>query len=167
MDLQFIIYLQIYESQSAYLQYKETTLAFSKVWWTYHHRKVKQYFGWRQALQYIWKLRNYFGHPRTVQRKIWMNLELYRLQGHLPPRLMSTSNYWIILIYQICILEKQIFPLLKTCIPVCMQLYTRSDNKVRELITTCLPWQQWTETSVWFDDVGISAFHTYVVVVDL
>jgi hypothetical protein len=28
----------------------------------------------------------------------------------------------------------------------------------------CLLWQQWTETSVWFDDVGISAFHSYVVV---
>jgi hypothetical protein len=39
-----------------------------------------------------------------------------------------------------------------------------SDNKVRELITMCLLWQQWTETSVWFDDVGISAFHSYVVV---
>jgi hypothetical protein len=37
-----------------------------------------------------------------------------------------------------------------------------SDNKVRELITVCLPWQQWTETSLWFDDVGISAFHSYV-----
>jgi hypothetical protein len=28
----------------------------------------------------------------------------------------------------------------------------------------CLPWQQWTENSVWFDDVGISAFHSCVVV---
>jgi hypothetical protein len=35
----------------------------------------------------------------------------------------------------------------------------RSDNKVRELVTVCLPWQQWIETSVWFDDVHISAFH--------
>jgi hypothetical protein len=34
--------------------------------------------------------------------------------------------------------------------------YTKSDNKVRELATVCLPWQQWTETSVWFDDVGIA-----------
>jgi hypothetical protein len=25
-----------------------------------------------------------------------------------------------------------------------------------------LPWQQWTETSVWFDDVG--TFHSYIVV---
>jgi hypothetical protein len=41
---------------------------------------------------------------------------------------------------------------------------TRSDNKVRELATVCMPWQQWTETSVWFDDVGISAFHNCVVV---
>jgi hypothetical protein len=24
--------------------------------------------------------------------------------------------------------------------------YTRSDNKVRELVIVCLPWQQWTET---------------------
>jgi hypothetical protein len=39
-----------------------------------------------------------------------------------------------------------------------------SDNKVRELATVCLPWQQWTETSVWCDDVGISAFHSCVVV---
>jgi hypothetical protein len=43
----------------------------------------------------------------------------------------------------------------------------RSENKVRELTTICLPWQQWTETSVWFDDIGISAFHSRVVVVDL
>jgi hypothetical protein len=41
---------------------------------------------------------------------------------------------------------------------------TGSDNKVRELATVCLPWQQWTETSVWFDDVGISAFHSCVIV---
>jgi hypothetical protein len=33
--------------------------------------------------------------------------------------------------------------------------YMRSDNKVRELATVCLPWQQWTETSVWFDDFGM------------
>jgi hypothetical protein len=33
-----------------------------------------------------------------------------------------------------------------------------------KLATVCLPWQQWTETSVWFDDVGISAFHSCVVV---
>jgi hypothetical protein len=26
-------------------------------------------------------------------------------------------------------------------------------NKVRELATVCLPWQQWTETSIRFDDV--------------
>jgi hypothetical protein len=38
-----------------------------------------------------------------------------------------------------------------------------SDNKVRELTTVCLPWQQWIETSVWFDYVGISAFHSCVV----
>jgi hypothetical protein len=43
-------------------------------------------------------------------------------------------------------------------------VYTRSDNEVRELATVCLPWQQWTETSVWFDDGGISAFHSCVVV---
>jgi hypothetical protein len=43
-------------------------------------------------------------------------------------------------------------------------LCTRSDNKVHELATMCLPWQQWTETSVWFDDVGMSAFHSCVVV---
>jgi hypothetical protein len=40
----------------------------------------------------------------------------------------------------------------------------RSGNKVRELATMRLSWQQWTETSVWFDDIGISAFHSYVVV---
>jgi hypothetical protein len=38
------------------------------------------------------------------------------------------------------------------------------DNKVHELATVCLPWQQWTESSVWFDNDGISAFHSYVVV---
>jgi hypothetical protein len=42
--------------------------------------------------------------------------------------------------------------------------HTWSDNKVRELVTVCLPWQQWTEISVWFHDVGISAFHSCVVV---
>jgi hypothetical protein len=42
--------------------------------------------------------------------------------------------------------------------------HTRSHNKVRELANVCLPWQQWTETSVWFDDVGISAFQSCVVV---
>jgi hypothetical protein len=40
----------------------------------------------------------------------------------------------------------------------------RSNNKVHEIATMCLPWQQWPETSVWFDDVGISAFHSCVVV---
>jgi hypothetical protein len=40
----------------------------------------------------------------------------------------------------------------------------KTDNKVRELATACLSWQQWTETSVWFDDVGISAFHSCIVV---
>jgi hypothetical protein len=39
----------------------------------------------------------------------------------------------------------------------------RSNNKVCELSTARLPWQQWTETSVWFDDVGISTFHSRVV----
>ena len=28
----------------------------------------------------------------------------------------------------------------------------------------CLPWQHWTKTLVWFDDVDISAFHSCVVV---
>jgi hypothetical protein len=32
------------------------------------------------------------------------------------------------------------------------------------LATACLLWQQWTETSVRFDDIGISAFHNCVVV---
>jgi hypothetical protein len=43
----------------------------------------------------------------------------------------------------------------------------RSDNKVRELATVCLPWQQWSETSVWFDHTGLSVFHSSVVVADL
>jgi hypothetical protein len=43
-------------------------------------------------------------------------------------------------------------------------MYTRCDNKIRELATVCLPWQQWTEISVWFDDVDISQFHSCVVV---
>jgi hypothetical protein len=34
----------------------------------------------------------------------------------------------------------------------------RSDNKVRELATVCLPWQQWTVTSVWFDGVEYQHF---------
>ena len=28
----------------------------------------------------------------------------------------------------------------------------------------CLPWQHWTKSLVWFDDVDISAFHSCVVV---
>jgi hypothetical protein len=48
--------------------------------------------------------------------------------------------------------------------PFSFLLGTRSDNKVRELATMSLPWQQWTDTSIWFDDVGISAFHSCVVV---
>jgi hypothetical protein len=40
-----------------------------------------------------------------------------------------------------------------------MKLY----NKVCEFATVCLPWQQWTETSVWCE-VGISVFHSCVVV---
>jgi hypothetical protein len=28
----------------------------------------------------------------------------------------------------------------------------------------CFAWQQWTETSVWLNDVGISAFHSCIVV---
>jgi hypothetical protein len=39
---------------------------------------------------------------------------------------------------------------------------SENDNKVRELATVCLPWQQRTETSVWFDDVVIPAFHSCV-----
>jgi hypothetical protein len=42
-----------------------------------------------------------------------------------------------------------------TAVGVSNATYTRSDNKVRELATVCLPWQQRTQTSVWFDDVGI------------
>jgi hypothetical protein len=42
--------------------------------------------------------------------------------------------------------------------------YTRSDNKDRELATVCLPWRQLTKTSVWSDDVDISAFHSCFVV---
>jgi hypothetical protein len=44
-----------------------------------------------------------------------------------------------------------------------LSTYTRSDNKVRKLATVCLPWQQWTETAEWFDDIGMSAFHSCVV----
>jgi hypothetical protein len=49
-------------------------------------------------------------------------------------------------------------------LPCCTKycIHTRSDNKVRELTNICLPGQQWTETSVCFDDVGISAFHSCV-----
>ena len=39
----------------------------------------------------------------------------------------------------------------------------RGNNKVRELVTACLPWQHWTKALVWFDDVEISAFHSCVV----
>jgi hypothetical protein len=42
------------------------------------------------------------------------------------------------------------------------QSFTRFDNKVPELATMCLPWQQWTETSVCVDD-DTSAFHSCVI----
>jgi hypothetical protein len=45
---------------------------------------------------------------------------------------------------------------------VAKTLNTRTDNKVCELATMCLPWQHWVETSISFDDVGIS-FHSCVV----
>jgi hypothetical protein len=54
---------------------------------------------------------------------------------------------------------------LYVCVCIYIHIYTRTYNKVREIATLCLPWQQWTETLVWFDDVGISAFHSCVVVV--
>jgi hypothetical protein len=44
------------------------------------------------------------------------------------------------------------------------QTNMRSDDKVCKLTTVCLPWLQLTETSIWFDDVRISSFHSYVVV---
>jgi hypothetical protein len=34
---------------------------------------------------------------------------------------------------------------------------------VLKLATVCLHWQQWTETSVWFDEIGISVFHSCAV----
>jgi hypothetical protein len=43
-------------------------------------------------------------------------------------------------------------------------LHMKSDNKVHELATVCLPWQQRTATSVWLNGVGISVFHSCVVV---
>jgi hypothetical protein len=42
--------------------------------------------------------------------------------------------------------------------------YKRSDNEVRELTTLYLLWQQWSKASIWFEEVGISAFHRCVVV---
>jgi hypothetical protein len=45
-----------------------------------------------------------------------------------------------------------------------MHTSTMPDNKVCQL-AVCLLWQQWTETSVWFDNVGISVLHSCVVVV--
>jgi hypothetical protein len=35
--------------------------------------------------------------------------------------------------------------------------YRRSDDKVRELATMCLPWHEWTETAASLDAVDISA----------
>jgi hypothetical protein len=45
-----------------------------------------------------------------------------------------------------------------------IKVHMSSDNKVRELPTVRFLWQQWTKTSVWCDDIGISAFHSCVVV---
>jgi hypothetical protein len=49
-------------------------------------------------------------------------------------------------------------------VPRSRMVDTKSDNKVPELTTVCLPWQQWTETSVRSNNVGISSFHSCVVV---
>ena len=46
----------------------------------------------------------------------------------------------------------------------CNWYYTLFDNKVRELATVCLPWEHWTKSFVWFDDVEVSAFYSFVVV---
>ena len=54
--------------------------------------------------------------------------------------------------------------LYNVCKYVCIYVCTWLDNKVRELATVCLPWQHWTKALVWFEDVDISAFHSYVVV---
>jgi hypothetical protein len=71
--------------------------------------------------------------------------ELVHIQLHCPVQLWKNIQYsW-------------------TLYPTCHGC-TWSSNKVRELATVCLPWQQRTETSVWFDDADISAFHSCVVV---
>jgi hypothetical protein len=41
---------------------------------------------------------------------------------------------------------------------------TWSADNARELAIVFLPWQQWTKTILWLDNVGISAFHSCVVV---
>jgi hypothetical protein len=58
----------------------------------------------------------------------------------------------------------QLLPVMGESENLLTYLCTSSDTNVRELATVCLPWQQWAETSIWFDDVGISAFHSRVVV---
>jgi hypothetical protein len=40
--------------------------------------------------------------------------------------------------------------------------HTWNDNKVRELTTVCFLWQQWTETSEWFNDIGTYQHFTAV-----
>jgi hypothetical protein len=59
---------------------------------------------------------------------------------------------------------RSVCPSTRLIITHCLTVLTRSDHKVRELTTVFLPGQHWTETSVWFDDVDISAFHVYIVV---
>jgi dTDP-4-amino-4,6-dideoxygalactose transaminase len=69
------------------------------------------------------------------------------------------ENYYIYQFKQLNeLIEEQ-----KSITEIYNQNSTSSVNKVRELATVHLPWQQWTGTSVWFDDVGISAFHSCVV----
>ena len=40
-------------------------------------------------------------------------------------------------------------------------LHTRSENKVRELATVCLPWQHWTKPLVWFNDFEESLYRNH------
>jgi hypothetical protein len=47
--------------------------------------------------------------------------------------------------------------------PYVISIAYEVDSEVRELATVFLLWQQCTETSIWFDNVVISAFHSCVV----
>jgi hypothetical protein len=107
----------------------------------------------------------------TLPTRRWLASEIHNmLDTELSPRSLEFQSAAVTTLPRCWAAGHSLLPRLRAT-TVCSRLsemikcnFTRSDNKVREPATGCLSWQQWTEASVWFDDVGISLFHSCVVV---